>query len=282
MSSLARSAAWYGRHGWRVFPCIPGRKEPAIKSWPKLATTDLKQIEAWWRLRPNSNVGCACGPGAGLFVIDIDRHGVDGEAAFAELEAELGELPRTLEQRTGSGGRQLFFAYPLDRVLRNKGGSAHRPTHGGNEFRLPAGVDTRGDGGFVVVPPSIHPCGDIYRWITGPHQGEPKELPAGWIKALERRPPAPTISVPVRPLRNAGDTQDVAPLINFVTAQAADGGNRNNALYWATRKVERLRRLGLVSGSRDSELLAAALATGLQRHEAAATIASAKRAESGR
>ena len=269
MSSLARSAAWYARRGWRVFPCVPGRKEPAIKAWHKLATTNLHQIETWWRVRPDSNIGVACGPESGLFVIDVDQHGGghDGEATLAASCRKLGDLPVTVEQRTGSGGRHLFFAYPEDHDMRNKAG----PTGIG------LGVDTRGNGGAVVVPPSLHPCGDIYRWNIGPHQAELAALPTAWVKALERQPPPPRISVPVTPLRYASDTQDIGSLLAFVAKQC--DGNRNNSLYWATRKIEQLKRLGLIASDRDSELLAAAIAAGLATNEARATIASAKRAE---
>jgi hypothetical protein len=276
MSSLARSALWYARHGWRVFPCLPGDKKPAIKGWPKLATADLAQVAAWWRVRPDSNIGIACGPLTGLYVLDVDQHGIDGEQALAALVDKLGPLPATVEQRTGSGGRQLLFACPANRDMRNKAGAAPRPGQSAG-FRLPAGLDTRGEGGFVVVPPSLHPCGQRYRWIVGPHQTAPADLPEPWVEALERRRHV-TITVPVTPLRHVTG-QDIAALLRFVATQRE--GNRNAALYWAARKVEELRRLGLIAGDGAHELRSAARAAGLDEVEAARTIASAKRAEGG-
>lgn len=275
-SALARAALWYARRGWRVFPCVPGDKRPALKKWQRLATAEPRQVETWWRIRPDANIGVACGPETGLFVIDVDQHGPDGEAGLAALEARLGPLPPTVEQRTGSGGRHLFFAYPIGRVLRNKAGATPR-RRGQDGFRLPPGVDTRGGGGFVVAPPSIHPCGDLYRWVKGPHQVEPANLPEAWVAALERRPQV-RITVPIRPLRNiAGDAQDPTPLIRFV--QEAREGNRNAALYWAARKLAELHRLGLIRDPRCAELEAAARAAGLDRDEVARTIASALSAE---
>lgn len=278
MSNLARSALWYARHGWRVFPCMAQSKKPAIKGWPTLATTDVGQVETWWRVRPDSNIGLACGPATGIYAIDIDQHGVDGEQALARACAQLGPLPETVEQRTGSGGRQLLFAYPSGHEMRNKAGTSHKGKSA-QEFRFDPGVDTRGEGGFVVVPPSIHPCGEPYRWVSGPHEMGLAPLPAAWVKALERRRPL-TISVPITPLRNVGGTQGIDGLVRFVAQQGE--GNRNAGLYWAARKVESLRRLGLVAGGHDEALKSAARHAGLSGEEAARTIASAKSAEGRR
>jgi hypothetical protein len=277
MTALARAALWYARRGWRVFPCVAGKKLPAIKGWPKLATADLRQVETWWRIRPDSNIGIACGPEAGLYVLDVDQHGTDGEEALAALVEKLGPLPETMEQRTGSGGRQLLFGYPHGRDLRNKAGSDHQSKYARSAFRLPPGIDSRGEGGFVVVPPSLHPCGENYRWIRGPHEIERALLPEPWVAALERKRPV-TITVPVRPLRNVdGDVQDVSGLIRFV--QEAGEGNRNAALYWTARKLVELHRLGLIRDLRRAEVREAAVAAGLARHEVERTIASALQAE---
>lgn len=271
---LLPAALWYARRGWRVFPVVPRKKLPLIKGWPQLATTDLRQIERWWHQEPAANVGMACGAGSGVYVLDIDQHGVDGEAALERLEQHLGDLPPTVAQRTGSGGRQLLFAWPNGHEMRNKAGS-RPPRHGGREFRLPPGIDTRGEGGFVVVPPSIHPCGDAYRWAAGPHERELAPLPERWIAALERRPMI-TIEVPVRPFQNAQDDDAIARIATHVARQGE--GNRNSALYWAARKLVELKRLGLVRDLGEQDLLAAAQQIGLPQHEARATLASAKRA----
>jgi hypothetical protein len=88
--NLRLSALWYARRGWRVFPCVPGTKKAAIKDWPRLATTDLEQVEAWWSTWPGCNVAVACGLGSGIFVVDVDTHGSrDGAAALAKAVREL-------------------------------------------------------------------------------------------------------------------------------------------------------------------------------------------------
>ncbi len=208
-------------------------------------------------------------------MLDVDQHGIDGEAALASVEEQLGPLPQTVEQRTGSGGRQLLFRYPDGREMRNKAG---RPLKEGQRGALPPGLDSRGQGGFVVVPPSVHPCGDTYRWTRGPHEAEPAELPDAWVKWLERRPHV-TISVAIRPLRNVSE-QSLEPLLRFIASQGQ--GNRNAGLYWAARKAEQLRRLGLIRRPVDDQLVAAARDCGLDHAETVRTIGSAKRAEGER
>jgi hypothetical protein len=262
MPDLAKAALWYAGIGWRVFPCVPCRKQPAVKGWPERATTDERRIAAWWRARPDCNIGVACGAASDLHVLDVDRHDADGEEALRAALGRLGPLPVTIEQRTGSGGRQLFFRYPVGHDCRN------------TTARIGGGLDTRGEGGFVVVPPSIHPCGRRYRWSRGPHETDLADLPHGWIARLERREDVATAG-PIVPPRSVGH----AGMLAFVARQVP--GNRNAALYWAARKLSEQSRLGIVRWPGDRALIHAAEACGLGQGEAARTIASAKRAGDG-
>lgn len=265
---LIRSALWYGRHGWRVFPCRPKGKLPIIKAWQRDATTDPRMIEAWWRRTPDANVGIACGPATGIYVVDVDQHGDDGEVTLLAVQRQLGQLPPTVEQRTGSGGRQLVFAYPADRVCRNTNGAKRG---------LGRGVDTRGAGGFVVVPPSIHPCGESYFWKFDPHRHVLAALPEKWIARLERRPEV-RITVPIRPLR-VMQGYDRAHFERRLRELATTGpGGRNDALYrnafWARSRA----REGSLSWSEARELLEdAARQCGLDPREITATLNSAAR-----
>jgi hypothetical protein len=130
------------RHKLRIFPIMPNAKTSAIKGWQERATTNIAQLEAWWRQDPDYNVGVYT---EGMCFIDIDvKH--DGEKHFAEfLEAhkKLGEeLPPTFTVRTQSGGRHLYFATP--------GGVEVR----GSVGKIAPGIDIRGAGGYVVGPGS--------------------------------------------------------------------------------------------------------------------------------
>jgi hypothetical protein len=134
--------------GLAVFPCRPRDKRPATASGVKDATTDLETIRQWWRPAPDLNLALATGAVSGIFVLDLD--GIDAEAELRRLEKEHGPLPPTVESITARG-RHAFFKMPLAPV-RNSAG------------RIAPGIDVRGDGGYVLVPPSVHPSGRRYAW----------------------------------------------------------------------------------------------------------------------
>lgn len=260
--------AWaesYGGIGWRIFPVWSGQKTPAIKGWPDKASADPSVIESWWSREP-FNIGLCCGPDS-LFVVDVDQHGQDGEITLSKAEQRLGELPPTVEQRTGSGGRQLFFRYPVGFDLRN------------SASKLGPGLDSRGWHGYVVLPPSLHPCGERYQWIAPPRGGVLAELPARWARKLHRKPPPPTLPVPVRPLGTFSDAI-VDRLMKQV--QRAPSGARHATLYAVTSDLREKQTAGLVpSGDYEEDLIKAACNSGLSDAEARDTVAWAKRGRHG-
>jgi hypothetical protein len=147
---LLRAALAYARRGIPVFPCEPGGKAPLTYSGFWDATTDPRRIEAWWSRWPGANVGVPTGERSGLLVLDVDpRDG--GPQSLAELEGAGGPLPETAKARTGGGGMHVFFGYPGGEEVRSSAG------------RLGTGLDVRGEGGYVVVPPSR--TRSAYRWL---------------------------------------------------------------------------------------------------------------------
>jgi Bifunctional DNA primase/polymerase, N-terminal len=130
-----------------VFPIKPRSKEPACEHGCKDATIDVNVIRQWWRSEPSYNIAIATGSISNIFVSDVDG----GESTLRKLEAENGELPKTVEALTGNNGRHLYFKMP-NHPVRNSAG------------RLGPHLDIRGDGGYVVAPPSIHPSGRRYEW----------------------------------------------------------------------------------------------------------------------
>lgn len=146
---------------WSVFPChgitddgactcgepckSPG-KHPATAKGVKDATSDARLIAMLFK--DGQNIGCATGEPSGFFVIDID--GQAGESALAAIEQEHGALPATLTHYTGNG-RHLLFNWP-GRPVKN------------SVKRLGDGIDVRGDGGYIVVAPSKHVSGTLYRF----------------------------------------------------------------------------------------------------------------------
>lgn len=171
MSGAVRDAALaaLGR-GWSVIPILERSKRPAI-AWREFQShrATAAQLEVWLHHMPRANIAAVTGALSGIVVMDIDpQHG--GEESLAEIEREIGKLPETVESRTGGGGRHLYFAHP--------GG------HVGNRAGIRPGVDLRGDGGCIVLPPSTHPSGRAYEWRPGHAPGERplSPLPAFFLR----------------------------------------------------------------------------------------------------
>lgn len=189
MSALEAALAYAGR-GWRVVPlhhavdgrcscgkadCASPAKHPRTPHGLKDASVDEATIRGWWKRWPHANVGIVTGPVSGLFVLDED--GATGKASVAALEGQHGPLPPTVESVTGKG-RHRLYAYPADRRL-------------GNRTGVRSGLDTRGENGYIVAPPSIHVSGRRYAWRAGhaPDDLPLADMPDWLIEQLE--PPQP-------------------------------------------------------------------------------------------
>lgn len=188
---MMRAALDYAGRGWPVMPtwwaeegkcgcgnplCPSPAKHPIGALAPngvKNATVDMGVVRDWWSAFPLANVATACGKGSGFTVVDLDLKGEeDGEwnldawAAGSDIE-----LPQTLTAETGSGGRHLFFQYV-------EGVKNLNPW-------LP-GVDVRNDAGYVLLAPSSHISGGVYRWLSAQGVDTPvEEMPAGMAVALK-------------------------------------------------------------------------------------------------
>jgi hypothetical protein len=152
MTPLGQAALRLGAKGLRVFPCWPRTKKPAFADNLKLAAVDPVIIEKWWGEQGQYNVAIATGISSRIWVLDIDAD--DGaEATLRELEAKFGPLPPTVEVITGAG-RHAWFRWPDNGVeIRNAQERDEMP-----------GIHVRGEGGYVMVPPSVHPDGPVYTW----------------------------------------------------------------------------------------------------------------------
>jgi putative DNA primase/helicase len=140
---LAAALALVGA-GWPVFPCSPDTKGPLIDGGFKSASANPQTVAGWWTRSPRAMIGLPTGKPIGAFVVDIDP-GPDetAEGVLGRLIEALGcPLPPAPTVRTPRGGMHLYFAMPPEVVV-------------GNRARLVPGVDVRGDGGYVIVPPSV-------------------------------------------------------------------------------------------------------------------------------
>jgi Bifunctional DNA primase/polymerase, N-terminal/Primase C terminal 1 (PriCT-1) len=167
MADMLDAALQLAARGLHVFPCAPRQKIPAVKNGLKAATVDENQIRLWWRNNPALNIGVACGRVSGFFVVDID--GDIAEQELARLQAQHGELPATVESKTGRG-RHLLFRMPADVDVKNSAG------------KIANKIDVRGSGGYILVWPSVHPSGAIYTWSKNNVSGF-QDAPA-WLLEL--------------------------------------------------------------------------------------------------
>ena len=144
-----RAALRYAEIGFRVFPVKPKGKEPLVKDWPNQATNDRNIIQEWWSKHPNANIAIVTGYYEhGYFcVLDFDPR--NGGGWYGDVDESV--LPPTCVAATGGGGRHYY--YRTNEPIPTK--------------KLKGGVDLKGAGGYVIVPPSLHPNGSDYQWLVG-------------------------------------------------------------------------------------------------------------------
>lgn len=173
-------ALGYIERQWPVFPCrhqdeelvdpqtgeieILATKTPLTPNGFRGATLNERIVRELWRRNPGAMIGVPTGEPIKAWVLDIDpKHG--GDETLAALEAAHGALPTTLTAETTSGGRHYFFRHKQG--VRNRGA-------------LGAGIDVRGDGGYVVAAGSVPAVGLPYRWLV---DQEPADAP-DWLMEL--------------------------------------------------------------------------------------------------
>ena len=199
----AAAATAYATAGFPVFPlhtptpdgrCSCGHpcgrdagKHPRTAHGLTDATTDPSMITDWWRRWPEANLAVATGPAAGLVVLDVDAGA--GDESIARLEATHGELAPTWAVETGGGGLHLWYHHtgiPIPSSV----------------AQLGPGLDVRGVGGYVVVPPSIHRSGTRYQWGAAWHPAKLAlaPLPAWLLTLMTADRDAPMIPPEVVPL----------------------------------------------------------------------------------
>lgn len=195
----------YAALGLRTLPIRAGGKAPPFKSWQHAATNDPDKIDNWFKgLYRDCGVGIALGDqpnGWHLFALDLDNHGDgDGTDELAELEAKHGALPDTWRAITGSGGVHLIFRVPEGVTVRNQQATGNR---------VAPNIDVRGQGGQIVVAPTLHPeTLNAYAWEHGfePWALEPAIAPR-WLLDMVREPdPTPEPTTPPPAPSSSDDT----------------------------------------------------------------------------
>jgi putative DNA primase/helicase len=162
----------YAKRGIPVFPCKRKDKSPLTPHGFKDATTNRKKIMAWWDRNPQAMIGVPTGSKSGIDVIDIDLKKDEYVDGFRYMPDWKKMSPVIV--RTPSGGAHLY--YKSDGKVRN------------TTDAIAPGIDTRGDGGYVIVPPSSNIKG-AYKFV-GAELGDPHGLPvfpADMLEKLEAR-----------------------------------------------------------------------------------------------
>ncbi len=281
----------YLSYGWSVLPLRARDKLPDADLLPQLwdetqargraswkpyqeTPASVATVSEWLRQKPELNVGIVTGAVSGLIVLDLDGVG-------AVVDACQRGLPCTPVATTGKG-LHVYLAHP--------GGSVRNGTGLVPEV---AGYDLRGDGGYVVAPPSVHPSGHRYRWLISPRDATLARPPA-WL--LDRIAPQPESRLEPRSQRlaarsflqvtGAGEpagrygtyaTRALEAELDQLRGTAA--GNRNNQLNRAAFCLGQLVAAGLLQRAEiEQALREAARAIGLAEGEATRTIASGLRA----
>jgi putative DNA primase/helicase len=169
---------------WRLFPVKAKEKLPLVKGWPEAATSDIAQLEVWAHHYPACNWGLATGTASGLFVVDLD-----GDTGLGWLKARIDDgldWPESWAVKTARGFH-CYFEWPAGKTIRNSAG------------KLAAGVDIRGQNGYVLVPPSTHPTGTRYQTVN---ESCPVVPAPAWLLAVLLEPPAKSPKMKVEPKFN--------------------------------------------------------------------------------
>ena len=191
-------------------------KRPLTKHGWEDASTDPEQVEKWWSKHPEANIGIATGEINSILVIDVDikpEQDKHGDQSLDELIQELGELPKSWEATTGTGGRHLYFRYPNGYSIKNSAST------------LGKDIDVRANGGYIVAPPSVHPDTKkeyIWKEGAGPDDLPLAELPDSWIQRLEN---------PKK--KQKSERQDGSEQVQekFILPKIIEEGQRNDTLF---------------------------------------------------
>jgi len=246
------------QHRIPVFPCVPGEKRPLTAHGFQDATSDRATVASWWSRWPNANIGIPTGSASGIDVVDVDVHAAGtGFQGFDRARRAHLVTGWAWMLRTPSGGLHAYF-------LRSGEGEQR-------SWQLPGKhVDFRGDGGYVIAPPSRVIGRDGvergYKLIAvASHQPSPVNG-----NALRNLLDPPRQSRPPKDLPAAGSRPE--KLAHWVASRPE--GARNGGLFWAAcRMVE----AGHPFDTTAAVLGNAAMRAGLLDHESSATIRSAYR-----
>lgn len=247
--------------GFPVFPC--GQDKRPLVKWTEEATTDPQKVEIMWRQHPSAMIGLPTGPKSGLYVIDLDVDKKTGEAVGETSLSALGLADLMVEGLsvcTPSGGRHIYFQHPGEGF-------------GNSAKRLGNGIDTRGDGGYVIAPGS-QSGSQSYQVVTG--NLDRAALPAlpQSVRNLLAAPKA-TSNVFRLDVGSQSAWADAALAGELGKLMVAPEGQRNDTLNTVAFRLGQIVGSGRLDEAQvRGHLMGAAQAIGLMEQEASATVES--------
>lgn len=161
MKTMNDQALEYVDSGWSILPVKPEEKRPYMTNWLQYTKTRASKdmVSNWFQRLSGAGVGAVTGRISNMVVLDVESY------CPTPLEELLKRYPTQMVSRTGSGGYHLFYQYPTN------------VSKVSNRVRIFEGADLRADGGFIVLPPTIHPNGSRYEWVQrGPLGAFPMAL----------------------------------------------------------------------------------------------------------
>ncbi len=232
------SATFYSNRNIKVIPIRKQDKKPLTNHGWKDASDDKVVLQEWNRLFPNCNIGIPTGTINNIFVVDVD--GEIGTQSLIALENIYGKLdaPTVI---TGKG-KHLYFKMPENIDIKC------------STSKIAPHIDIRGNGGYVVVPPSIHENGNCYKWVNFDFSQDFPTAPQ-WLVDLITNPSENNIDLLLEEIATAPE------------------GTRNNTLISSTVRIcnsanKQFLNISEVKG----DIINAALESGLPKAEAIRTV----------
>jgi putative DNA primase/helicase len=292
----------YARAGFPVFPCNPtqdkkkGSKAPLTgpESAPGaqdgghwLATTDLARVEAWWRRWPEALIGFPTGKRSATVVVDLDPREASVEAmldainiwcggGFGWCHPDTGEIIGPAVAQTQSGGLHLYFRRG-EQEFKNRANVFSGFIRTREALPELAHIDVRGDGGYVIAPPSRMEDGAAYAWLRRPAKDEAgcwllPPLPPALRRVIsgDRQPRVEPAPMAARRFAGGGDAAVyVRKTIDGVLdrVRTAGAGERNQLIFWGACRLGEFVRGGCLGESEAMSLMQGALPPGVSPGE---------------
>jgi len=162
-----QAALHYREKGFSVIPIRPDKKP--FTQWTEFQRRSATEAEIreWWGKWPKANVGIVTGEISGVFVVDCDN-----EDAYQKVQELLPDNFVSCIVKSPRG-YHIYLIYSANQTI-------------GNATGVMPGVDIRGEGGYIIAPPSINAEGKAYSWMQGLSIDEvaPSPAPGALLSAL--------------------------------------------------------------------------------------------------